>query len=85
MQESRAEAAAEGSAEPGEGRPGTALLDTLTSSSDQVLLAHLNPDSHPNPPTPPLPAVAIWGQYTPDLYIRKSEYTEKAASTGPFL
>lgn len=26
-----------------------------------------------------------WGGYTPDLYSRKSEYTEKAPSTGPFL
>ena len=25
------------------------------------------------------------GGYTPDLYSRKSEYTEKAPSTGPFL
>lgn len=63
-EEGRAGSAGEGSAEPGKGRPATALLDTLSAAP------------HPAP---------IRGQYTPDLYSRKSEYTEKAASTGPFL
>lgn len=37
-----------------------------------------------NPALPPPPA-ATRGQDPPDLYSRKSEYTEKAPSTGPFL
>lgn len=38
-----------------------------------------------NPHVPPQGPSVGSGGCTPDLYSRKSEYTEKAPSTGPFL
>lgn len=50
------------------------------------------PSAHPGHPAsrnlylpPRVLSVGSGGGYTPDLYSRKSEYTEKAPSTGPFL